>query len=125
MKNQQQLVMLMIDVCLSADFLIIFQGDDESLTNFNQRSLKVENSLPDHELHISKTKDAFKTQLKRLNLKILQGTTHEEIFLRACGGTIKDHKDDVHRLRQLLGKNGASIPKHYHHLPSFLFAAEI
>ena len=31
----------------------------------------------------------------------------------------------MHRLRQLLGKNGASIPKHYHHLPSFLFAAEI
>ena len=48
-----------------------------------------------------------------------------EKILRACGGNIKDHKDDVHRLRQLLGKNGASIPKHYHHLPSFLFAAEI
>ena len=32
-----------------------------------------------------------------------------EISLRACGNTIKDHKDDVHRLRQLLGKNGASV----------------
>ena len=53
MKNQQQLVMLMIDVCLSADFLIIFQVDNESLTNFNQSPLKKSkianriNCLPD------------------------------------------------------------------------------
>ena len=45
MKNQQQLVMLMIDVCLSADFLIIFLLDNESLTNFQSKSAeKVENS---------------------------------------------------------------------------------
>ena len=41
-----------------------------------------------------------------------------EISLRACGNTIKDHKDDVHRLRQLLGKNGASV-LYTQTLPSF------
>ena len=63
MKNQQQLVMLMIDVCLSADFLIIFQVDNESLTNFNQSPLKKskianrKNCFPD--------KNIFRTQLKK------------------------------------------------------------
>ena len=63
MKNQQQLVMLMIDVCLSADFLIIFPVDNESLTNFNQSPLKKlkianrKNYLPD--------KNVFRTQLKK------------------------------------------------------------
>ena len=48
MKNQQQLVMLMIDVCLSADFLIIFLVDNESRTNFQSKSTeKVENSQPE------------------------------------------------------------------------------
>ena len=41
-----------------------------------------------------------------------------EISLRACGNTIKDHKDDVHRLRQLLGKNGTSV-LYTQTLPSF------
>ena len=51
MKNQQQLVMLMIDVCLSADFLIIFQVDNESLTNFQSNfTEKVKNSQPENYL---------------------------------------------------------------------------
>ena len=63
MKNQQQLVMLMIDVCLSADFLIIFQVDNESLTNFQSNfTEKVKNSQPENYLP---DKNVFRTQLKK------------------------------------------------------------
>ena len=63
MKNQQQLVMLMIDVCLSADFLIIFQVDNESLTNFNQSPLK--KSKIANQKNYLLDKNVFRTQLKK------------------------------------------------------------